>query len=137
MADMYGKGKERKAKILFSKLIRLLAICENCGDTDKDKHQCAHIITRKINITHTDLRNAFCLCASCHAYFTQDPVAFGRFVDRTWAKQFYDEIQQRSRLTQKGTDAFWQERIDFLQDIYDRILEGELTIQEARLYETA
>lgn len=137
MGDMYGKGKKGTATRLHSKVIRTLGMCERCSDSIYEKLQAAHIIGRKYNATRTDLRNAFCLCAACHAYFTDHPVAFGDFVKSNWAAEVYDELQRRAQVTTKGTDAFWQDRIDFLKDVYARIQEGEMTLQEARLYESA
>lgn len=135
MGNMYGTGKKGTATRLHSKVIRMLGICERCGETDYERLQCAHIISRKYNSTRTDLRNAFCLCASCHAYFTDHPADFGRFVDGSWAGDLYNPLRLKSQEIQKGTDAFWEDRIDFLKDVQARIEEGELTIQEARLYE--
>lgn len=135
MSDMYGRGKKGTATRLHSKVIRALGICERCGESSYESLQCAHIISRKYNATRTDLRNAFCLCATCHAYFTDHPAEFGRFVDRMWAARLYDALTAKAHSGQKGSDAFWQDRIDFLKDIYEQITAGEMTIQEAREYE--
>lgn len=136
MSDMYGKGKKGTATRLHSKVIRMIGMCERCLDENYEKLQAAHIISRKYNSTRTDLRNAFCLCASCHRFFTDHPTEFGNFVRSRVGSEGYKLIYQKSLVTQKGTDAFWQDRIDFLKDVAERVQEGELTIQEARLYES-
>ena len=135
MPDMYGKGKKGKATKLHSKVIRTIGMCERCGDADYERLQCAHIIGRKYNATRTDLRNAFCLCATCHAFFTDHPVEFGKFVARTWANTYYDHLKELARPGTKGTDAFWDDRIVFLESVYEQIQAGEMTVQDAREYE--
>lgn len=63
-----------KADVIFSKLVRAVGRCERCGRVDQ--LQCAHWLSRRYSNTRTDLDNAFCLCASCHRYFTADPTAW-------------------------------------------------------------
>lgn len=133
MPVSYGKGAKGKAGHLHSKIIRSIGICEHCGGNNA--LQCAHILSRRYTATYTDLRNAFCLCASCHHYFTDHPVDFGKFVEKTWAHKWYQNIVLRAHAGKKATQAFWLERIEFLEDILKRIEENELTLTEAREYE--
>lgn len=130
---VYGKGPKGKAGKLHSQIIRTIGMCERCGGNNV--LQCAHILSRRYTATYTDLRNAFCLCAACHRYFTDHPVNFGDFVRDSWAKVWYDDLTARAHRGQKATQAFWQDRVEFLTDILDRIQEGELTLMEAREYE--
>ncbi len=39
--------------------------------------------------------NAFCLCASCHRYYTDNPVEFGTFTIDKIGEEKYDELRQR------------------------------------------
>jgi hypothetical protein len=135
MSDMYGKGKKGKATRLHSKVVREIRMCERCGETEYTQLQCAHIIGRKYNATRTDLRNAFCLCAGCHAYFTDHPVEFGKFVQKMWSKKYYPTLKELAQPGTKGTDAFWEDRIVFLESVLTAIEAGEMTVQEAREYE--
>lgn len=109
-------------------------MCENCGGDNV--LQCAHIASRKFVATYTNLRNAYCLCASCHRFFTDHPVEFARYVQRTWAGRYYDEIFRQARQGYKATDDFWEARISFLQDVYSKITSGEITLAEARILDT-
>ena len=129
------KGAKAKADRLFSEIIRSRGYCEAKGwDNRKcsNQLQTAHICSRRSSATRTDLRNAFCLCFAHHRYFTDYPRQFSRFITTTWAQDYYDDVYQRA-ITPTKVD--WQERADFLQDIKDRLQEGELTINEARSYE--
>jgi hypothetical protein len=137
MTNIYGKGKKGKATKLHSLVIRTIGMCERCGDSEYEKLQCAHIISRKYNATRTDLRNAFCLCATCHSYFTDHPADFGRFVAHMWAGRDYDLLHAKAQKGQKGSDAFWDDRIVFLESVLRSIEAGEMTPQEAREFETA
>lgn len=134
MSVSYGSGKKGKATKLHAAIIRAIGACEHCGGDNV--LQCAHIISRRYTATRTDLRNAFCLCAACHRYFTDHPVAFGRFVDKRIGRKLYDKLNKLAHAGAKGNDEFWEDRILFLQDIGDRIAEEEMTLDEARLYES-
>ena len=76
--------------------------------------QCAHIISRKYSWTRTDLDNAFCLCASCHRFFTDNPVEFGIFtIDKIGDDKFDELIEKRNCI-----DKFdWEEEADRLKVI--------------------
>lgn len=133
MGDMYGKGKKGKATKLHAAIIRDIGMCERCGGDNFI--QCAHIISRRFVATRTDLRNAFCLCAACHRYFTDHPVDFGRFVKERIGDKLYDKLNKMAHAGQKANDDFWEDRILFLEDVRDRMAEGEMTLNEAREYE--
>lgn len=117
-------GDKGKADRLFSQVIRQHGRCESCQR--RENLQCAHIISRRFNLTRCDTRNAFCLCARCHMYYTDHPVEFAEFVMGSWAGTHYDALRHKSQSVKTKTD--WQERIDFLQSILD----GHITITEAR-----
>ena len=117
------KGAKARADKLFSEIIRSIGFCENCGK--EQWLQCAHINSRRFNATRCDTRNAFCLCAGCHRYYTDFPREFSRFITTTWAADYYDMLFQTSRT---ATKVDWDERVEFLT----RIKDGEITLQEAR-----
>lgn len=142
MANMYGRGSKAKATKLHSQIVRSLGYCEacdyHCKCEDKWKHgqscklQAAHIEGRKASGTRTQLRNAFCLCASCHRKFTDKPLAFSRFVTTTWAQKFREDLLELSRPMSKGQKFDWDEELVRLEAIVEDIQEGELTLAEAR-----
>ena len=129
MSVSYGKGPKGTATRLHSKVIRTLGYCENCGDPDYDKLQAAHIVSRTYSATRTDLRNAFCLCASCHRHFTDWPREFSHFISNTWAQELYDHLKEIAR---PNTKVDWKERVVFLKEILSQINKGTLTLAEAR-----
>jgi hypothetical protein len=126
MSVSYGKGAKGKATKLHAEIIRALGYCEHCGST----HilQCAHIISRRYSNTRTDLRNAFCLCASCHRRFTDWPREFSHFISDTWAAELYDSLKDKANLSLK---VDWDTRLEFLKDIKKRLDSG-MSIRELR-----
>lgn len=107
-----AKGAKAKCDTLFSFIIRSIGECENCYKTDY--LQCAHIISRRYSNTRTDLRNAFCLCAGCHRYFTDHPREFSRFITQTWAQEYYEQVFKKSQEVGK---IDWLEEADRLKTI--------------------
>jgi len=93
MSNIYGKGAKGKATKLHALIVRSRGRCEGCGS--RHVLQCAHIISRKYSWTRTNLDNAFCLCASCHRYYTDNPVEFGTFTIDKIGEEKYDELRQR------------------------------------------
>ena len=94
MADIYGKGPKGKATRLHALITRSHGKCMHCGNTNA--LQCAHIISRKYGQTRTDLDNAFCLCASCHMTFTDNPVEFGKFtIEQIGEENYYALYRKR------------------------------------------
>jgi hypothetical protein len=128
-----NKGTKGKVDKLFSEIIRMRGSCERCHKSGSVVQlQCAHINSRRFSATRADLRNAFCLCAGCHRFTTDFPREFSKFITNTWAQEYYDAVYTKSRSLAK---VDWQDRLDFLKDIKQTILEGEITIEIARTYE--
>ena len=114
MSNIYGKGAKGRATKLHAQIIRSKGSCEKCGAGEQAFLQCAHIISRKYSWTRTDLDNAFCLCASCHRFFTDNPVEFGIFtIDKIGDDKFDELIGKRNCI-----DKFdWDEEADRLKAI--------------------
>ena len=129
MSVAYGKGDKGKATKLHSLIIRSVGFCENCGGNNY--LQCAHIISRRYSGTRTDLRNAFCLCASCHRRFTDWPREFSHFITDTWAADIYDDIKAKANASVKVN---WSDRLIFLKSA-DQQLKSGVTLQELRKLE--
>lgn len=126
----YKKDKGLADK-LFSQIIRSQGLCEAEGFGGircSPQLQTVHIITRKRSATRTDTRNAFSGCFNHHRFFHDYPREFSHFITTTWAADFYDDIYQKS-ITPTKVD--WAERVAFLK----RIVDGEITLDEARLLE--
>ena len=97
MSNIYGKGAKGRATRLHAQIVRARGECESCGSTNA--LQCAHIISRKYARTRTMLENAFCLCASCHMTFTDNPVDFSQFVlDRIGDVGYTTLLTERNRI---------------------------------------
>lgn len=101
-SSIYGKGPKGACDRAFSLLIRSVGYCESCFRTPPNVQlQCAHIISRRYSNTRADLRNAFSLCAGCHRRYTDHPLEFAKFVQRSWAASFYEEMYLKSQKTSK------------------------------------
>lgn len=77
---------------LFSKIVRSRGFCENCGATDN--LQCAHGISRRYRNIRWAEDNAFCLCASCHVFYTHRPLEW-----EDWMRAHdvdYDGLKRRA-----------------------------------------
>ena len=110
---------------LFSDLIREGAnwTCECCGSKDRGKKQCAHIISRKVVRLRHDPLNAVCLCAACHAYFTDRPSAFGDFVknligpdDHDWLVRTSNEVHKRPKGWEKDARAHYRKELKTMRE---------------------
>jgi len=144
MSVAYGKGSKGKATKLHSVIIRSLGKCEACDYVcscpDKWKHntcklQTAHIEGRKASGTRTQLRNAFSLCASCHRRFTDKPLTFNAFVDKTWAKKYKKRLVELSRPMNMGLKMDWDEELVRLTALHDDLKAKRITRKEAREFE--
>jgi hypothetical protein len=141
MSVAYGRGDKGKATKLHSKITRSLGYCEACGyqcdcmdkwhHTTGCKLQAAHIEGRTASGTRTQLRNAFCLDASCHRKFTDKPLTFSRFVTNTWAQEHREDLLVLSR-PMMGLKMDWTAELSRLKDIEQQIKENKLTLQQAR-----
>jgi len=109
MANIYGTGDKGKATRLHALIIRDHGECIRCHHVEA--LQCAHIISRKYSQTRTDLNNAFCLCATCHAYFTDHPVDFGQFTIDQIGETNYDLLLEKRRATTKVDWSIEAERL--------------------------
>ena len=98
---MSAKGAKKKADDLFSRIIRSKGFCENCGNDDYSKLQCAHIISRRYSNTRVDFANALCLDAKCHLYFTDHPLEFASFVHSKRSPAVLRRLQELSQSTAK------------------------------------
>lgn len=126
-----AKGAKGRADNYYGKIIRSVGYCEKCGA--KEGLTTSHIIGRRYSNTRTDLRNAQCLCFSCHRRFTDWPREFSHWITETIGSELYEELRIKSELP---TKVDWQDRADFLKDIYGQIIAQEITLKEARAYET-
>jgi len=81
-----------KCDILFSKIVRSRGFCRKCGT--RKQLQCAHIVSRSYKVTKWNLDNAFCLCKSCHTYFTWRPLEWDIFVIQQIGKKKYEDLKK-------------------------------------------
>jgi hypothetical protein len=109
---MYGTGLKAKATKLHAEVVRARGRCEGCGSTKN--LQCCHILTRSFAATRTDLGNAICGCASCHAKWTANPLLFGDFVRSLYGLEHLERIQAKAYAGVKANDAFWLGEIERL-----------------------
>lgn len=134
-----GKKKlDAKCTDMARKIWRTVGVCEagkQCrAKKEKPQLQGAHIYgVGAYPRLKADLRNGLSLCATCHRYYTSAPLDFVEFIKKTKYKKYLQPLKDK----QNGPKVkiFWDEKLEELKDIYDRIMEGELTVDEAREYE--
>ena len=114
MSVAYGKGPKGKATRLHSLVVRSRGACENCGEGDYAKLQCAHVVGRRFNAVRTDEANAFCLCWKCHRHFTAWPLEFAAFVISKIGQDEYDRLKAKAEAGVKVNDAFWLAEVERL-----------------------
>jgi GTP-binding protein EngB required for normal cell division len=138
-SSIYGKGDKGTVDREFSLIIRSIGYCENCFKTPPTVQlQCAHIISRRYSNTRADLRNAFSLCAGCHRRYTDHPLEFAKFCERTWAANYYEVMYVKS---QKMSKVDWSEVKRHLSEVKKSLNAGtpltELREAESSFYETS
>ncbi len=94
-----AKGSKAHCDKLFSKIIRSLGYCERCRSTDY--LQTSHIVSRIFSATRCDLRNAQCLCAGCHRYFTLWPREFSKWITESIGSELYEELRDQAKVVTK------------------------------------
>lgn len=114
---VYGKGLKGRATRLHSLVVRSRGACENCGERDYSKLQCAHVISRRYNATRTDEAAAFCLCWKCHHHFTGWPLEFAAFVEKKLGADTYEQMKAKAQAGVKANDAFWKAECDRLSTL--------------------
>lgn len=126
-----ARGDKGAADRYYSKIIRSVGHCEKCGT--QEGLTCSHIVGRRYSATRTDLRNGQSLCFSCHRYFTDWPREFSHWLTETIGSELYEELKSKA---QTPTKVDWKERKEFLKNILKEIEAGEITLDEAREYES-
>lgn len=123
--NSYGKGHKEKATRLHSLIIRAVGECEHCGRRCECPNaprshtvgcplQCSHVISRRYSHTRTDLENAFCLCASCHSKFGDNPIEHARWAIDRIGEDNYQAMWERAQST---TKFWWDIELDRLTTI--------------------
>jgi 5-methylcytosine-specific restriction endonuclease McrA len=107
-----AKGVKAKCDKLFSQIVRSVGACEKCGSTDW--LQTSHIVSRRYSATRCDRRNAQCLCAGCHRFFTLWPKEFSRWITASIGVELYEELKLKAETVTK-TD--WSEVYTNLQTL--------------------
>ncbi len=104
------KGSKGKCDALFSKIVRSIGYCERCRSTDY--LQTSHIVSRVFSATRCDLRNAQCLCAACHRYFTLWPREFSKWITESIGSEVYEELRDQAKVV---TKLNWDEEYERLK----------------------
>ena len=88
---------------VFSKIIRARGTCEAADGSCKGNLQCAHGFSRSYRAIRCDERNAFCLCAHHHVFFTHRPLEWDQWLRRAWGNLGYDVMRDLA-LANERTD---------------------------------
>ena len=110
---MTRKQSKAKADRIFATYIRSYGRCQVAGCT-RTSLQCAHWISRRYSWTRTDERNAFCLCAHHHRWFTDHPTEFGRWAISQRGEPVYRELMAQSLRREKFD---WDAEVERLKQL--------------------
>lgn len=76
--------------LIFSRLVRRPGRCHICGSTER--LQCAHGFSRRYRAVRWDFRNAWCLCAKDHVFYTHHPLEWTEWLREQWGDVLYAEM---------------------------------------------
>ncbi len=101
----------KRADTAFGKHVRARGVCESDRDSHTGVLQSTHIISRSYKVIRTDERNALSMCSGCHLYFTNRPLEWRAFIDRTYPG-LWDELTQLALtyvpVDWKGQAEYWE-----------------------------
>lgn len=120
MSNIYGKGLPGKTKKLYAQWVRQYGLCEYTNQPTNVLN-CAHILSRKFSRTHCDPRNTFCMSASQHTKFTQNPLDFAAWVLQSELGQYVDLMREKAYATMPKFD--WFTEYDFVKYLFDNKIE--------------
>lgn len=130
---MAKKSRNLKAANLARAIWRTVGYCEydRCGG----QLQGAHIYgTGAYPRLRDDLRNGLSLAAHCHRRFTDNPMEFTDWIRTTKYKKYLQPLLDKHNAPKQFVD--WDDRLIFLKDVLKQIEAGELTLDEARGYDS-
>ncbi len=99
----------KRADTAFGQHIRARGVCESDRTSHAGNLQSTHIISRSYKVIRTDERNAIAMCSGCHLYFTNRPLEWRAFIDRTYPG-LWDELTHLA-LTYVSVD--WKSQAEF------------------------
>ncbi len=104
----------KRADTAFGKVVRSVGYCQSDRTDHKGNLQCAHIISRDYKRIRTDRRNALCLCAGCHMYYTHRPLEWRQWIDTTYPG-LWDELTALAltyeKVDWKSEAVKWEEEV--------------------------
>lgn len=103
-----------QADLWFSKAVRLAAdyVCANCHmDYSHEPGMCqnCHVHSRKFRSIRWDTQNAICMCAKCHAYYTDHPIYWGEFVAKYFGAGHEEILLEKKNQIFKATKEIRRE----------------------------
>lgn len=106
------QAAKNKADLIFSRIIRSAGVSEHCGN--QNNLQTAHWLSRRYSNTRTDFDNAFCLCASCHRFFTADPTAWALWALSRRGRATYERLREAAN---RHSEMDWPAEVVRLTEI--------------------
>lgn len=104
----WGSIRRDKADAVFSTYIRKRAnwTCERCGKYGGEGScEVSHFHGRRHENTRYDVENVFCLCHSCHRFFTENPHDHSAWVMKRLGHQRYTALVVRANTYKKKDRA--------------------------------
>lgn len=90
------QNQTKEADTLFSLIVRAPGRCLILGCGKKTGLQCAHGFSRRYRPIRWDERNAFCLCAGHHHWFTMRPLEWDEWLRNRLGVELYQELRSKA-----------------------------------------
>ncbi len=101
----------KRADTAFGAHVRARGVCESDRISHTGVLQSTHIISRSYKVIRTDERNALSMCSGCHLYYTNRPLEWREFIDRTYPG-LWDELTELAlsyvKVDWKAQATFWE-----------------------------
>lgn len=85
---------KKRCDALFAAIVRAPGECIRCGS--RENLQCAHIRSRRYNATRWSFDNAVCLCATCHYFFTVNPLRWEEWVVERFGARRWNALRKKA-----------------------------------------
>lgn len=106
-----AKGDKGKCDKLVRQILLLRhECCIRCGS--RDYLQVSHIISRRYSATRCDLDNVQLLCAACHRRFTDWPIEFSEWVNKSIGADKYSELSAKANQITKLDWSLERQRLE-------------------------
>jgi len=90
-----------KCDTIFSELVKIRGNWKCIETGAKDELQAAHIVSREYKNTRWDFDNAVVLRSGRHIWYTNHPIEWKLFINKTFGDGYYEAMEHRALIIKK------------------------------------